>query len=184
VIYRRATSADAEGIARVHCESWHTTYPGLIDAHLIAEFANCERRLPGWVRTLEEGASIVWVALVDERVVGFAAGGSARTQEEGCDGQLLGIYLLQSAQRAGIGSALASSVFDDLLDSGYRAVRVELFKGNQPAADFYKRLGARFAREAPFEMMGASFIEEIYVWLDLRAAAKAAFASNVDSFAA
>jgi ribosomal protein S18 acetylase RimI-like enzyme len=168
VSFRRATVADADAITSVHCESWHTTYPGLIDVETIAEFASYDRRLPGWIRILSERPDTVWVALMNDEVVGFADCGPARTREEGCDGQLFGIYLFERAQRRGIGEALVRRGLDDLLTRGFFSVRIEVFKGNTPAINFYKKLGAHYVREAPFEMMGKTFVEEIFVWTDIR----------------
>ncbi len=167
IVYRRATLEDALWVARVHCASWRTTYPGLIPPAVIEAWANVDIRTDGWRRIITERPETLWLAVGDNEVVGFADGGVAREPNDGMAGQLFGIYLLATAQRGGIGRALVSRVFSDLRKAGLGNARVEVLKGNLPAIRFYESLGARFVREAPFEMMGESMIELVYAWQEL-----------------
>jgi ribosomal protein S18 acetylase RimI-like enzyme len=167
VAYRRASVDDAEAIAYVHCESWRTTYPGLIPDEVIESWADLGKRTAGWRTIVNERPQTLWLAALNGRVVGFADGGEAREPNDGCDGQLFGIYLLAAAQRQGIGQQLVAKVIADLRAANYTSARVEVMKGNLPAIAFYERLGAKPVREAPFEMMGHSLIEIIYRWTEL-----------------
>jgi ribosomal protein S18 acetylase RimI-like enzyme len=163
-VYRRAALEDADAIAHVHCESWRTTYTGLIPQHVIESWADIGKRIDGWRAIVRERPETLWLAELNGNVVGFADGGKAREPNDGCDGQLFGIYLLASAQRRGIGRQLVAKVFADLQAKNYASARVEVLKGNAPAIAFYQLLGATFVREAPFEMMGESLTEWVYVW--------------------
>ncbi|MEQ1593576.1 MAG: GNAT family N-acetyltransferase [Casimicrobium sp.] len=167
ILYRRATLEDASSVARVHCASWRSTYPGLIPDHVIDAWADVERRTDGWRRIIAERPETLWLATRDGEVIGFADGGVAREPNDGVAGQLFGIYLLASAQRNGVGRELVSHVFSDLHRWGFGSARVEVLKGNLPAIRFYEKLGARFVREAPFEMMGDAMFELVYVWDEL-----------------
>ena len=167
IVYRRATIEDASSVARVHCASWRSTYPGLIPDHVIDAWADIERRTDGWRRIIAERPETLWLATRDGEVIGFADGGVAREPNDGVAGQLFGIYLLASAQRNGVGRELVAHVFSDLHRCGFGSARVEVLKGNLPAIRFYEKLGARFVREAPFEMMGEAMIELVYVWDEL-----------------
>ncbi len=167
IVYRRATLEDASPVARVHCASWRSTYPGLIPDHVIDAWADIERRTDGWRRIINERPETLWLAARDGEVVGFADGGVARVPNDGMAGQLFGIYLLATAQRSGIGRELVSRVFSDLRKAGLGSARVEVLKGNLPAIRFYESLGARLIRDALFEMMGESMIELVYGWDEL-----------------
>jgi ribosomal protein S18 acetylase RimI-like enzyme len=167
IIYRRASRDDAEAIAHVHCESWRTTYPGLMPQAVIDAWTDPGKRVAGWRTIIGERPETLWLAEQDGRVVGFADGGKAREPNDGCDGQLFGIYLLVHAQRKGLGQRLVSNVFADLRAQGFTSVRVEVLKGNTPAISFYEQLGAERVREAPFEMMGHALTEIIYRWAEL-----------------
>lgn len=166
-IFRRALPDDAAAIAHVHCESWRTTYAGMIPHHVIESWADIGKRTDGWRAIVRERPETLWLAELNRSVVGFADGGKAREPNDGCDGQLLGIYLLASAQRRGIGRQLVAKVFTDLHAKNYTSARVEVLKGNTPAISFYEQLGAIFVREAPFEMMGESLMEWVYAWREL-----------------
>jgi hypothetical protein len=90
-IYRRALLDDAKAIAEVHCESWRTTYPGLIPDHVIESWADIDKRTQGWRTIVRERPQALWLAELNGRVVGFADGGKAREPNDGCDAQLFGI---------------------------------------------------------------------------------------------
>ena len=79
---RRATLADAPGIARVHVLSWQATYPGIlplaeIERHTLAD------RVSNWHRMLlaPSAPSIIWVAVRGDAVIGFASGGAFRVEK-------------------------------------------------------------------------------------------------------
>ena len=72
---RRATPADAPGIAQVRVDSWRTTYRGLIpDAYLDGMQVDASIALWDRVLTAAPNATSVFVATHDGAVVGFAAG--------------------------------------------------------------------------------------------------------------
>ncbi len=162
--YRRASIHDAEAVARVHCESWRTTYPGLIPDHVIDAKSDPEKRTHGWRKSIATQPETLWLADQNGEVVGFADGGIAREPNDGFSGQLFGIYLLKSAQRKGFGRALVGHVFDDLQAKGHTCARVEVLATNLPAIRFYQGLGAHYVRNVPFEMMGETLIESVYGW--------------------
>ncbi len=162
--YRRASIDDAEAVARVHCESWRTTYFGLIPDHVIEAWSDLEKRTQGWREIIATRPETLWLADQNGEVVGFADGGVAREPNDGFAGQLFGIYLLKFAQRQGIGRALVRQVFDDLQAKGHSSARVEVLAANSPAIGFYQGLGASYVRDVAFEMMGETLIESVYGW--------------------
>jgi ribosomal protein S18 acetylase RimI-like enzyme len=167
ILYRHATITDAAAIAHVHCESWRSTYPDLVPQAVIESWADLKKRTVGWQTIISEQPESMWLAVLDDRVVGFATGGKTRAPNDDCDTQLFAVYLLAEAQRQGIGRQLVANVFADLRAKNYASVRVEVLKGNTPAIAFYERLGAQYVREESFEMAGHSLIELIYVWRPL-----------------
>jgi ribosomal protein S18 acetylase RimI-like enzyme len=168
-IYRRATINDAAAVAQVHCQSWRSTYPGLVPQAAIDDWADLKKRTDGWQTIIAHQPESMWLALLDNRVVGFANGGRARTPNDECDAQLFAVYLLAEAQRQGIGQQLVANVFADLRAKNYASVRVEVLKGNAPAISFYERLGAQYVRDESFEMAGHSLTEHVYRWTVLPA---------------
>jgi len=166
--YRPATLDDAAGVARVHCESWWSTYRGLLADAVIRDWAVFEKRLRGWQSILSGDAQSVSVALRDDIVVGFASGGAVQdtavASANDCSGQLYALYLVESAQRFGVGSALLARVLDDLRAAGHARVRVEVLEGNLPAIGFYEKHGAAYRRTFALPRLGSAVSERVYVW--------------------
>ncbi len=162
--YRIANVGDARIIAETHCASWRTTYPTLMPATVIAEWAVVEARTQRWTEIIETKSSNVWLAF-DEHTPcsGFCSFGINRCKDVQTDGQVNAIYLVDSAQRKGIGRALISIAFEALHRVGYQSVCVEVLKDN-PAEKFYRAMGGEHVFTTVLEMSGHILTEHIYVW--------------------
>jgi ribosomal protein S18 acetylase RimI-like enzyme len=118
---REASERDAQALARVHVESWKSTYRGLIpDSYLdsleLSARANDFRK---WFK--EPGDRFLLAAFKPEgELAGFVSGGKEREDHETGTGELYAIYLLEEYQRQGIGRKLFSSCADRLKELGYR----------------------------------------------------------------
>jgi hypothetical protein len=95
VTVREAVPADACAIARVHVDSWRTTYRGIVPDSVLSQLSY-EEREPMWQGILDaaEGQAFVYVA-VDEsgQIVGFASGGPERSGDPDYKGELYAIYI-------------------------------------------------------------------------------------------
>jgi GNAT superfamily N-acetyltransferase len=166
---------DAPAIARVHVDSWHTTYKGLLPDEMLASLS-VERRETYWLGVMSEPDTphFVYVAEVDGQVIGFASGGPERDNHPVYKGELYAIYLLEAYQGQGMGRALATTVVQRLLERGFANMLVWVLAGN-PAERFYAALGGHEVRRKPLVMGDVSREEIGYGYDDLR--------SLVDSFA-
>src|SRR6266403_2809457 len=114
---RPALPNDAAEIARVHVDSWHSSYRGLLaDEFLdsLSEAGYTDR----WRRVIGDGASRVFVVEEAGGIVGFASGGRERAGESGYEGELYAIYILDVAQRRGFGRELVRSSVAGLRELG------------------------------------------------------------------
>jgi GNAT superfamily N-acetyltransferase len=117
-----------------------------------------------WERVIRDGASLVFVAEDAGDVVGFASGGRERAGETGYAGELYAIYLLESAQRRGLGRELFRAVVEGLRGMELADLIVWVLRDNQPARQFYERLGGGYVRSQPITI-GPSTLEEVsYGW--------------------
>ena len=177
---RRATEADAAGIAQVHVQSWRATYPGILPVAEI-ERHTLARRAGLWARALQAPAHGVLVAVAadeagaDEaaacRVHGFASTGAFRVEPAGGDGQgegagegegeLNALYLLPTAQRQGTGRRLFDAGVHALREAGFVAMRCWVLQGN-PAIAFYERLGGVRVASKTFTVDGVAVEEHCY----------------------
>src|SRR5256885_16287880 len=96
---RPALPNDAAEIARVHVDSWRSSYRGLLaDEFLdsLSEAGYTDR----WRRVIGDGASRVFVVEEAGGIVGFASGGRERAGESGYEGELYAIYIVAEIGRA------------------------------------------------------------------------------------
>ena len=139
--YRQATPDAAAGIAAVGAAVLEelgegSGLPGPMTVEAIAEriagYARTGGRLPG-----DRGAMFVCAA--EDGVCGFAAL-EPEPLEEGC--AVMGVWLLPSARRKGIGRELALMALEFARAAGYAKVRGTLPAGNEAALAFFSEIGA------------------------------------------
>ncbi len=162
---REATCTDAAGIARVHVESWRTTYCGIVPEEFLAQLSY-EQRADQWRRELCDGrgATFLYVAEKDAgEIVGFAAAGRQETDQSSPDGELFAIYLLESFQHRGLGRELVRPVADRFRRDGIHSMGVWVLADN-PARDFYAALGGKPIRRQTIDLGGKTLDEIAYGW--------------------
>jgi GNAT superfamily N-acetyltransferase len=165
---RPARVNDARGIADVHVASWRTTYKGIFPDTLLDGLC-VDKREQSWRETLaaSEPSSVTLVACdVDGSIVGFISGGVERTGRLGYEGEVYAIYLLQLAQRQGLGTLLVQHFVRELRARGVGSMAVWVLAEN-PFRQFYEALGGKLVTEQQIECGGQSFTESAYGWQDL-----------------
>lgn len=170
MLIREATVADAAGIARVHVESWRTTYPGIVPDEILAQLS-IPARTERWEKTLSNLAapSFTFVAVDDGgEVIGFAGGGPAQDGDPDYPGELHAIYLLKPHQGQGIGRLLFQAVAARLAERGFGAMKLWALEANHPARRAYEALGGVLLEGSkPFAIGGASLTEVAYGWRNI-----------------
>lgn len=166
---RLAVPDDAPAIARVHVDSWRSTYAGIVPQTFL-DGLTYEGREEMWRRNLTnpERKSVLLVA-EDEagKIVGFAVGGPGRDEHPDYDAELYAIYLFQETQGQGIGRQLMSALAGYLVEQGYKAWLIWVLRDN-PSRGFYERTGGQYVTEKTIEIGGAALPEIAYGWRDLR----------------
>ena len=84
----------------------------------------------------------------------------------GYSGELYAIYLLQTAQREGMGRRLVSAVARRLAESGHQSMMVWVLADN-PSRGFYEKLGGNPIAEKLVEIAATQLVEVAYGWDDL-----------------
>jgi len=168
---RIATLDDVPGIARVHVDSWRTTYAGLMPDSILANIS-LERRtqnMENFIRSQPKNA-ITYVVEEGDVIVGFAQCGPNRDLEvdSAFNGELYGIYLLVDWQGKGLGKQLIQAVTRFLLSHRVESMIVWALASNLPACNFYQALGGVFVREREIGIQGHAMVEASYGWKDLR----------------
>lgn len=174
---REATPHDGDVIARIHVETWRSTYAGILpDAYLVSMDLARQRRL--WRQSLQGGGRghHSHHAIVAEQaggeIVGFASCGPARREalprNSPYDGEVYTLYVALDHQSQGHGKHLLEACFGTLRDQDKTAVIVWVLAAN-PARFFYEAQGGRKAAERIESFAGAELQELAFGW-DLSAA--------------
>ena len=161
---RTATPEDAPAIAHVHVASWRTSYAGLVpDAFLLAlDEAERTEQWRHWL-TLDV---VVLIAELDGAVIGFTGGGPVREPLDCYDGEMYTLYLLDQAQRQGIGTQLLRTLAEKLRARGFKSLLAWVLAGNM-SRSFYERTGAVLLSEKSVEIGGAVLPVIAFGWADL-----------------
>jgi len=167
---RAAGPPDAAVVAHVHQESWRTTYTGILPRDVIEQLAG-RRSEATWRERLaaRRPMETVWLAQDDTgRVLGFANAGPARHRLEGLEAEIYALYVLQDAQRRGVGRALVRECARDFVRHGHFGFYLWVLKANR-ARLFYEALGGAEIAEKSERLGLHSFAEIAYAWHDLTA---------------
>jgi GNAT superfamily N-acetyltransferase len=166
---RPATGADVGGIARVHVDSWRTTYQGILPDDYLATLTY-ERRESLWRKICARpvGHRLVYVAEeTPGDIVGFASGGPERSGDPVYTGEIYAIYLLQRWQGRGLGRRLIVRLVRRLRARGLTSLLIWVLADN-PSCRFYEALGGRLVRDKLETTGGVQLFEVAYGWLDLQ----------------
>jgi ribosomal protein S18 acetylase RimI-like enzyme len=166
---RPARLEDALGIGKVQVESWRSSYKGLIDDVFLATLSY-ERRAQVWSQNLTDppNSSFLYIAETSPGdIVGFASAGPEHDGDPIYKGELYAIYLLQQAQRQGLGRKLVDIVMEKLWKCGFSSMLLWVLKDNLPARKFYAALGGEPLREKPIEIGSQVLTEVAYGWKNI-----------------
>lgn len=148
---RLAELSDAPAVALVHVRSWQVAYRGVIPDDVLDNLS-VEDRESMWEGTIPDGG--VWVALVDDEVVGFAAAGPSRDAD--AEFELYAIYFLSSAWGSGLATPLAQAALGDSRDA-----IVWVLEENKRARRFYERLGFSADGVSKTQTVGEAVLNEL-----------------------
>lgn len=167
---RRATPDDLAGMARVHVQTWKTTYRGIVpDTYLDALTVESDiaRGFGRWLREPKEGWIYFVATTPSEEIVGFAVGGPSREMDPEFTGELGAIYVLKTHQGRGVGHALVREIARHLQMIGHDSMFVWVLEQN-PYRRFYEELGGAAVRQRVATVAGSQLPEVAFAWTDLR----------------
>jgi L-amino acid N-acyltransferase YncA len=160
---REATAADAPHIARVHVDSWQTTYAGIVPKDFLAamSYKDFEARWRGWMGSRSGVRGVFYVAeLAAGDIVGFASGGPRQGGSyPGYEGELYTAYVLRQHQRQGLGRRLLGAVARELLNDDKRSMLAWVLAQN-PSRPFYEASDGTLLGSKHIEVGGAT-LEEV-----------------------
>ena len=171
ITIRPARIEDAASIAHVQVKTWQATYRGIVPDTFLDTMDEAERT-KRWATFIERSCAdttqpfvIVAVHAV-AGIIGYAAGGRARSEDAQSLGELYALYVLPLFQRRGIGRQLVAAFARELLARGWNKMVVVVLEAN-PACGFYEALGGQHVRTQVVEIGGVPLAARVYEWPDL-----------------
>lgn len=160
---RKAMLTDAKGIAKVHVDSWRSTYENIIPAKFLKKLCY-EQRTDLWNRNLSKEENYVFVAENNEgEIVGFADCGKRESNNVPNSGDLTSIYLLEEYHGKGVGKQLLKQLFQQFEELGFHKVFVEVLEDNKTRY-FYEYYGANFLKSEQITIAGKDLSLLTYEW--------------------
>jgi L-amino acid N-acyltransferase YncA len=143
MIIREATISDAEGIAKVHVDSWRTTYKNIISDEFLNKLSY-EQRTILWINNISREDNYVFVAENQNgEIIGFADGGQEKSGKyPGFEGDVTAIYILKEYQGLGVGKKLLNQLFEKFSSVNIDSSIVWVLEDNH-SRFFYEKLGAK-----------------------------------------
>lgn len=166
ITIRKAELRDTKEMAKVHVESWRTTYANIVPDEYLKNLTY-ESREQIWINSIPNGG--VYIAENDEgKIIGFASGGKERSGKySGFDGEIYAIYILKESQGLGIGKALVKAIIDEIKGMGLISMLVLVLKDNNSHL-FYEALGGEEIDTIEVQIAGKKLSELVYGWEDIR----------------
>ena len=169
-LIRKAGVADATAIAKVHVDTWRSSYRGVVPDSILDGLSYGDREAR-WRERLS-GRSRGFLVAEDDAgdagdVVGFAWSGPQRSGVPEYAGEIYALYVLPDRQRQGVGRLLTAAVAGELVERGMRSMLVWALADN-PYRRFYELLGGWLLdKQALYSSNGVELPEVVYGWADL-----------------
>ncbi len=174
ITVRQAGEADAPGIARVHVETWRSTYAGLLPTQYLVGLSSA-RQAASWSQLLQQPAERRGTFVAIERelgVVGFVSVGKVRKIPVTPDddwagaGEVFTLYVQPDHQNAGIGRRLLAAGFSELAQRGLERALIWVLALN-PSRFFYHAMGGAQVGLQQENFAGQTVDEIAYGWRDV-----------------
>jgi len=170
---RRASPADGRAIARVHVETWRSTYAGILPDRVMIDM-RVEEKAAQWRKLISRQTrrEVTLVAIAPGAgIVGFASGGPAAGAQLPYEGEIHTLYVLPDFQERGIGRLLLRGCFGALHARGMNSAFLWVLAQN-PSRFFYEAMGGKRVGERDETLWGVVVQEAAYAWPDLAAYAR------------
>lgn len=176
-VVRDAVPSDARALGALHVRTWREAYWGLLPDHAVLR-ETVESRSRFWRAHLEilRGSETFLdedVALAVEprrgeadETVGFVWTGAARLREADWEGEIYMLYVLNAAQRRGVGRALLARAARSLVRRGFFRLGLWVLETNGQARAFYEAQGGRDIGVRRAHAPGELGVVTGYVWED------------------
>ena len=171
VVIRPAERSDAAAVARVHVESWRSSYAGILPDRFLLSMSET-RNAAQWRRIIDNPRCDETLTLATcrtaqgEQVLAFGSAGKSRHPKLSPAGEVYTLYVASDWQGQGIGRQLLVALFERLLERGHDSALIAVLSAN-PARFFYEAQGGRKLGSFRENFAGRRIEQTFYAWDDL-----------------
>jgi ribosomal protein S18 acetylase RimI-like enzyme len=139
---RRASSADAATVARIHVESWNVAYRGIMPDDVIAR-TDLAYRTQFWAARIADLDWPVFVIEEEGKCLAFCQMIPSRDSDDDATkvGHITSLHVLPHLRGRGYGRVLMDHVLAEFQRRGFAAVTLWVLEENRDARRFYEKYG-------------------------------------------
>ena len=157
---RKEKRKDVFDIAHIVTVEWNSTYRGIVsDSELQRLKETEEERAKKAYDEFDEKNNKCFVAVIDNKVVGFANYGVTDDPDFENTAELRALYVLDDYHGLGIGRKLVNAVIEEFKKQGFNKMIICCLKGN-PFNEFYKHIGGKYVKDGVYKRLNLP--ENIY----------------------
>jgi len=169
IIVRRGRADDAASIARIHVDSWRSTYAGILPEDMLLRLSSADHEARWWRHVLGRFRRRHYVYVAEHETdgaIGFISGGPARESGLEPEAEIYALYLLDDYQDEGVGRALFLRLATHLNRECGPSLVVWVLSEN-PSRHFYEAMGGRRIGRRTERMGSVEVQETAYGWADM-----------------
>jgi 3-deoxy-manno-octulosonate cytidylyltransferase (CMP-KDO synthetase) len=167
IVYRKANVEDALAVAKVHVESWHKSFAGIVPQEFLDNLT-VEKREQAFRQRFGEANHKMFVAeTAKDGIIGFADFGAARESNFAFEAELYAIYLLREFQGKGIGENLFKLCQKEMSANGFNSMYLIALEVS-PYKSFYEKMGGKIVGRGNHFLSLVEYKTVTYGWKNLR----------------
>ncbi len=162
---REGQRVDIREIARVHVNSWKSSFRGLIDEDFLQKLS-LEKAIQSWEKIFakKEVGHFIFVAEVfGKDLVGFISGGVPRDEELDYEREIYAIYVDPNWEGKGIGRKMLETVREAFQTGGVDSFYLWTLVGSK-SRRFYEACGGKWEHQKTEIIGGKRYELAGYVW--------------------
>lgn len=169
ITIRSAKTEDSAGIAKVHIDTWHTTYKTIVPNELLnhLSYKQSEDRFKNKIENAADSYFILVAENEDKQIVGFCDGEPERSEHYHGYGEINAIYILRKYQGLGIGRRLIVEAVKRLRQLELEKLIIWVLNDNIESRKFYENLGGKATENKVKNFYGTDLDLVGYTWENL-----------------
>lgn len=149
---RKEKREDVFDIAHIVTVEWNSTYRGIVSDSELQRLKETEEERAKKADEFDEKNNKCFVAVIDNKVVGFANYGVTDDPDFENTAEIYALYVLDDYHGLGIGRKLVNATVEEFKKQGFNKMIICCLKGN-PFNEFYKHIGGKYVKDGVYKRL-------------------------------